>query len=543
MAAGAGFVRVPPQSTGRLVATEVRSQLGFDNLTGSANVGDVIVGATSGAQGTISGVTIDGFPNGEGLLWLADVTGTFINDEPLEVNNVQQALANITATLPFETYDYAQNVLVDPDNPRRRQRIDRFGATVNTFEDGSPNFGSFGTLSVGQPQVIKDYRFAYDGLANDFWDQTSGTGVISYEADAGRILLQTGTASGDLASRTSNFYHPYNPGIGHEIDVTVQHGDIGKTGNRRRWGYFDDDDGVFWELDGTDLFLVVRSSTTGTPVETRYAQADWNKDRLDGSGRVEFDLEITNANIYFIDLQWLGAGRVRFGIVEPGGSRIVAHVIENANMPVDFPYMRTATLPIRFENENTGAAASTSELRWVCASVKHSTRALISGERRAQDSGLSTVALASGEVPIFSIRPTLTYSGETNRVIGRANTIDLLNVTGTGGGPVMFRVRAVSDLDAALTGEAFTTPSDSAFEYDVTATAINTVGTLVVNSFLVEADAVKYVNNLDDRELHSYEIFLGADGVSQPGLVVTAEVLSGTDAQLMAAVNWEEIRL
>lgn len=542
MANGAGFVRVPPQSTGRRVSTEVRSQLGFDNLISSANIGDIVVGATSNAQGEITGVTVDGFPAGEGLLWLANVDGTFIDNEPLEVSSVQIAQVNITTALPFETYDYSHQVLVDPDNPRRRQRIDRFGATVNTFEDGSPIFGSFGTLSVGQPQVIKDYRFAYDSQDSQFWDQTSGTGVVSWESNGGRMLFSTGTASGDLASRTSNFYHPYAPGVGHEADMTVRHGDVGKTGNRRRWGYFDDDNGVFFELDGTDLYVVLRSNVSGSVVDTRIAQSDFNKDRLDGSGNIEFTLDITSANIYWIDLQWLGAGRIRFGITEPSGSRIVAHVIQNANMNVEFPYMRTATLPLRFENENTGVAASTSEMRWVCGTVKHSTRYLIAGDRRTANSGLGTVATGS-EVPVYAIRPALTYEGRTNRVIARAMSIDLTNIANTGDGPVIFRLRLFDDPAAALTGEAFAAVSTvSAFEVDTTATAINTASSIELGSFVVVANDTHHIDNDDNREIHSWELFLGADAVSQPGIVITAECLSGTNADVLAAVNWEEYK-
>lgn len=542
MAQGASFVRVPPQSTGKRVATEERTQLAFDNQTQIITIGSVIDGQTSGAQGVVTAIVVEGFGANEGLLFLRDVSGTFQNNENLQVSAVTVAVANAD-TNPIETYDYAQNVLVDPDNPTHRQKIDRFGATVNTFTDGSPTFGAFGTLTVGEPQVIKDYRFAYNGEDDLFWDNTVGSGSISYETNPGLMMLSTSTGGTDLAQRTSHFYHPYAPGVGHSMEMTIRHGDVGKANNRRRWGYFDDDNGVFFELDGTNIYVVVRSNVSGSPVDTRYLQSDWNLDSLDGTDSIGFTLDITNPNIYFIDFQWLGAGRIRFGIVEPGGSRITAHLVENANQSGDYPYMRTATLPVRIENENTGAAGSTSEIRWACAAVKHASKVDITGARRTFSTGIKTVALASGEVPVYAIRPQLTYNGLTNRTIGRATSIDTANITNTGSGPVKIRIRVTTDADTALTGEAFTAVTGSAFEADDTATAINTAGMVELASFILLADSSELIVNNDPSSVHSWEINLGADGTTQQCIIVTAECMSGTSAGVIASVNWEEIIL
>ena len=540
MAQGASFIRVPPQSTGKRVATEARTQLVFDNLTGEFHRGDVVTGSISGASGTITAITSEGYGPTEGLLWLRDVSGTFQNNENLQVSAVTQAVANFDSE-PLEEYDYQAVIITDPDNPNNQQKIDRFGATVNTFTDGSPVFGSFGTLTVGEPQVIRDHRFAYDGHNEQFWDQTSGGGAVSYISDAGAMLLSTGTANADLASRTCNFYHPYSPGVGHLIEMTLRVGDTGKANVRRRWGYFDDDNGVFFEMDGTDLYLVVRSNVSGSVVDTRVARQEWSDDRLDGTGNIGFDLNVANANIYWIDLQWLGAGRVRFGIVEPRGSRVVAHVIEHANSNVGYPYMRTATLPIRVEQENTGIAASSSELRFACSVVKHASEVKIYGEKFAGESGLQTIATVDGEVPLFSIRPKTTYAGLTNRALLKAISSNFTNVAATGNGPVIFRVR--SGTAAALTGASFASyAANSTAEIDTSATAVNPALTNNIATFIVGPNDSMHILNTDDRSVHTLELFLGADGVTQPVMIVTAECLSGTNAQAIVAVNWEEIK-
>jgi len=535
------FVRVPPQSTGKRVLTTGRYQLGFDNLTGNFNTGQVVTGATSGATGTIASLDTEGFVSAEGVLWLTDVTGTFVNDENLQVGAVTQAVSNITGQLAFEEYDIQNIAIADPDNPSYKQKIDRFGATLNTFTDGSPIFGSFGTLSVGEPQIIRDHRFAYDDHPNDFWDQTNGSGAVSYDSNGGLVLLSTGTGLNDTVIRTDNYYSPYEPGIGHSIEMTVRCGDAGKANNVRRWGYFDSSDGLFFELDGTTLYTVLRSSTSGSVVEQRVEQSNWNKDPLDGSDNINFTLDITNPNIYFIDMQWLGAGRVRFGIVEPGGAKLVAHQVENANSAGDFPYMRTATLPLRYENFNTGSTGGSSELRVACASVKHASSVSRKGDKRGYESGVITVTQAAGEVPVYSIRPKTTFKGRINRAIIKTIAATFTNITNTGGAPVLFRVYAGTD--AALTGESFASVNDnSVAEQDTSASSINTSLATKIAQFMVIADQAFYSQVNDDRSLPSYELYLNADGTTQPCFIVTAEVLSGTNADIHIGINAEEVK-
>lgn len=533
------FVRVPPQSTGKRVLTTDRYLLQFDNMSSAFIVGTIVTGATSGATGEITSIDNDGYGSTTGALWLTSVVGTFVNDENIQVDAVTHAVANITGNVPFVDYSIQNVVLADPNNPTYKQKIDRYGASINSFSDGAPIFGSFGTLMVGEPQVVKDYRFAYDGLNDSFWDDTSGTGSISYDSDAGIVLLSVGTASGALAKRTSNFYHPYSPGVGKLVEMTIRCGDTGKANNVRRWGYFDDDNGAFFELDGTEMCVVIRSKVSGTVVEERIPQSQWNHDPLDGTDNIGFDLDVSSPNFYWIDFQWLGAGRVRFGIVEPSGTRLLAHVMEHANEAASpYPYMRTATLPIRLENVNTGATGSTSEMRFACAVVKHASSIAIVGERRTFSSGLKTVTTT--ETPILAVRPKTTYEGQTNRAILKILAANMANITNTGAGPVVFKFYAAPSA-ASLTGAVFASAgSTSVTEVDTTATAI--VSAQPLGEFMLVANDSKHIPTPDSRELHTLELFLNADGITQPILFVTAQCLSGTNANVYFSVNCEEIK-
>jgi hypothetical protein len=543
MSHGASFVRVPPQSTGKRVATIARTQLTYDNQIANFIIGDTVTGTSSGATGTITSIVTENFDAGAGQLWLSDLVGIFQNNENLQVSGITKAAVN-TDGFAINEYDYQNTVIVDPENPSHMQRIDRFGATVNTFTDGSPVFGAFGTLTVGEPQVIKDYRFAYNDKASDFWDQTSGGGTLSYATTTGTILFSCGTTLGDSVSRTTNFYHPYSPGVGHLVEMTMQLGDKGKANCRRRWGYYDDNDGVFFQVDGTDISVVVRSSTTGSVVDTVIPQESWSNDPLNGTDKIGFNLEVDTPNIYWMDLQWLGAGRIRFGVVDTRGSRIVAHVVENANTVGVLPYIKTATLPLRIEQENTGTTVSTSEMRWACAAIKHSSKVQVYGDKRTKKSNIKTIATASGEVPLMAIRPKTMFESVPNRGIIKGISVSYTNITtagGSSGGPVLFRIRG--GYDSAFTGEAFTSiGTTSITEADISASAINPALTTELSSFIVSADTTLFAQDISDRTLHTFEAFLGANGIDQPALIITAECLTGTDAIVIAAVNWEELK-
>jgi hypothetical protein len=533
-----GYIQVPPQSTGKKVATVEITQLQYDALTGTFRIDDIITGATSGATGILTGSSDSSTGS---YLYLTHIVGTFVNNEFLHIDNISFATANI----PSGQLDVAiqKMAIVDPDNPSFIQKIDRFGATVNTFSDGSPVFGSFGTLTVGQPHISRVYRFA-TGLEEGTWQtQITGSATNTWEANKTCSLLTCTSDIGDKVQRTTNFYHPYIPGVGVNIECTVQIGDTGKFGCRRRWGYFDDNDGFYFELDGTDFYVVRRSSTTGTPVETRIAQTDFNRDTVDGTDSIGLNLDVSKGNMYWMDIQWYGAGRVRMGMYEPSGVRLTMHEFEHGNVADEYPFTRTATLPMRFEQENVGATISPSVMRNTGTLIRNAYRPDIIGTKQTTNSSIVNIPAASGEVPLFSVRPKTTFNGYPNRSIWKGVSISMTNIVNAGGSPVIFRIRGAASA-AALTGDTFSSlNAQSIVEVDQTATAINTAVTYEVSSFVVSGNTTTFIQDLvQDPFLPSFELVLGADGITQPALTVTAECLTGTSADVIVAINWQEIK-
>jgi hypothetical protein len=258
--------------------------------------------------------------------------------------------------------------VVDHLDPTKVQSVDAQGAASIRFSEGQPILSGFGSLKTTNQRALGVYDPS-SGSYDDLFSITSATGGLSTYDDVGHgHILSTTSSAGSRVFRITNRYHYYLPGSSNLVLFTCAFGDSGKSNNIRRMGAFDEQDGVFFELEETTFNAVLRSSTTGAVVNQRVPRASWNKDTLDGTGLSGVTLDITKFNVFWIDYQWLGGGRVRFGIYGPDGSRIVAHEIENAGSNTR-AYMKSGTLPLASENVNTGVTASGSELREGCLAI------------------------------------------------------------------------------------------------------------------------------------------------------------------------------
>lgn len=258
--------------------------------------------------------------------------------------------------------------IADPEHSSHIQHIDPRGASMVTFSEGQPILGGFGGLKTTEQRKIGVYEHTLNHYNSLFFIDTANGGESILDHAASSVILRTSGDADSRVVRTTNRYHYYVPGSANVLTVTTACGDSGKAGNIRRWGLYDDRNGLFFELNGTQLNVVIRSSTTGSITEVRIPQSEWNCDRADGTSISEVNLDITKVQVWWIDYQWLGGGRVRFGIFEPNGARLVLHEQHHANSIV-VPYMGTGTLPFRTENFNTTATGSVSELREICAAV------------------------------------------------------------------------------------------------------------------------------------------------------------------------------
>ncbi|MCK5159731.1 MAG: hypothetical protein KAR08_11265, partial [Candidatus Heimdallarchaeota archaeon] len=106
---------------------------------------------------------------------------------------------------------------------------------------------------------------------------------------------------------------------------------------------------------------------TGVVVNTRVVQANFNLDKLDGTGPSGVTLDLTKYQLFEISYTYLGTNVVRFGVLIDG-MRIYFHQFNFANESA-LPWAQYAIFPFRYEMENIGVVASASDMYVNCGSV------------------------------------------------------------------------------------------------------------------------------------------------------------------------------
>jgi hypothetical protein len=278
-------------------------------------------------------------------------------------------------------------------------------STGVVFAD-SHDTDAFGRIRISNPYTVFDSKQVIDKQPL-YWDdqQTAGAGTAStYLANFAATRLDvTGNVAGTRVRQTFRRFN-YQPGKSQFILLTgilTAEGGAGITGVTSRIGYFDDNNGVFFQRAGSVTGIGVRTFTSGAPVTTIVAQTAWNLDRLDGTGPSKLTLDPTKTQIFVIDFQWLGVGRIRFGF-DLNGLIVYCHQIFNANLIV-VPYMTSPNLPLRFELSSAGTgAAVTASLLHICSSVQSEGGREDTGYALGADRG-STILTSGNDSNIYAL--------------------------------------------------------------------------------------------------------------------------------------------
>lgn len=417
----------------------------------------------------------------------------------------------------------------DPLNPENIQFVDQRGQAYTRFAEGSPTMDAFGNLRVSNASVLGAYEYSNGDMADLFTDSTLVGGLVTYQPEASQTTLSVTGSNGSSVSRISNRYHYYQPGVGNLIIITLAHGDVGKSGNIREWGYADENNGLFFRLSGTDLSVVRRSSVSGSVVNESVSRSSWNGDKLDGGGTSGMNIDITKANFFWIDYAWLGVGPVRFGVLAPDGSRWTCHTFENPNSHIG-AYMASGSLPVYFKNYNTSATAGTSELKLICCAV-YSESSTDYTFWRFGDADSGALKTITTNTPVVSLKPALLNGTVPNRIGLYPESLSIF----VSGGPIKL---SIVD-DGVLTGANFTA-CESAAEMDKTATAISG-GSVYHTTFLNTGSHTIDVSKLYETNDEGYHVLADASDAYVMSLVAT-KLNGGDTVTCSAVINYRELR-
>lgn len=395
---------------------------------------------------------------------------------------------------------------------------------------GAFNQDAFARYRTSQPYMLYEFNsnqgILTSTLFNNFGTTLVAGGTVTHNNTRKTYAVATSTGATDSAIFQTRRYFRYQAGKSRFIVQSYTLG-TGATNTRKRIGYFDANDGVFLEQNGTALSLTLRSSVSGSPVDTTVAQASWNGDPLNGTGLSGKTLNPAFNWIQQVDLQWLGAGRVKVSFVIDD-QEIVAHTFYNANL-ISGPYMTSGSLPLRYEVTNTGASTGSS-LNVICGMVASEGGATLedsSGNSWTAQNANAGVALTTTEIAVIAIRPKTTFLSNTFRgTIIPASTSVLCDTRD---------LVVAAYYNPTITGGTWTSVNaNSAVEVNTTMTAFSG-GRKIISQFQDTSSAI----DLNPGILSKENLTLDLAGTTQDIYLVTARSvnLSGT---VFGAINWKE---
>jgi hypothetical protein len=393
---------------------------------------------------------------------------------------------------------------------------------------GGTNTDAFGRLRVSQPYTLFDSQNRY-AADNQFDVATTGTGTTTFLPNEAAVKMEVTGAGVGSVLRQSYRSFPYQPGKGLLVLATFVMDSSMSLNLTQRVGYYNDQNGVFFQrVDGTYSF-VLRSYVTGSVSNVRTVnQADWNGDKLDGTGDSGYTLDPSKAQILWMDFEWLGVGSVRCGFII-NGEYIVCHTFNNAN-EITNVYMTTAILPVRYEIVTTTSAVAAS-MKAICCSVI--------SEGGFEQTSIDHVArrttvlgtIGSTFLPVVSIRLASTRLG----AVVLPNRVQVLPTTNQN-----YEVALIKN--PTLTAASWTAvPSDSNVEFDVAATA--TTGGTIVQTDYVTATGSGGVGNTSAATGYNFDLQLGASiaGVSDIYTVAVRTVSGATTGDVVGSLSFYDL--
>jgi len=511
----------------------------FVNASGTVELGTTTLSALENISATVSGTVELGTTT---LSALETINATVSGTVELGTTTLA-ALENINAVISDGggsiTVDGTVNIGTMPEVEIKNDSGNPIPVSKNTSTNSDTNpiyvkgtsdtsffaptqSDAFGRLRVSNPYTLFDGGTRY--FDNTYkWDQVDTGSITSSFLPNESSILMSGSGAGSAIRQTKQVFS-YQPGKSLLVLLTFVM-NAPTAGVTQRAGYFGAENGVYFEVAGTTKNLVIRKYTSGSVDDTteKFPQSLWNGDKLDGTGASGITLDVTKAQIFWTDIEWLGVGSVRCGFVM-NGQFIVCHSFHHANI-LSNVYMTSACLPLRYELISTGPAAT---MRAICSTVMSEGGYGNRSFTRAIGTPLTGKNLSATDWrPLVCLRLKST-------ALDSIVTPTAFDVFGLQLAAFSYRII----LNPTLTGASWTsTDTDSTVEYDISATALSG-GKVVTQGVFVGSNKGGSAQVTSNEIDFSQQLGRTIAGVSDIWCLAAIATTNNDDA--VGIVNWQE---
>jgi len=287
----------------------------------------------------------------------------------------------------------------------------------------SQNIDAFGRLRTAAVQNLVDIKHVYDKNPLQVNEVTAGTATSVFSQEFARVRMST-SANNDLVIRQTKTHPIYQPGKSQLFEASFSNFAL-ETNVIKRVGGFDSVtgspynsgfDGYFLESNGVTNVISFQIWRSGTTIFTA-ATTSWYSTEVDPT-----TLNWSNTQLLMVDYQWLGVGRMRFGLNLSGLTVYFGeHNCANEESNV---YMSSPNQPIRYEIRQVGAGSGYFDM--ICSQV--STEGALNGL-------YSTVGITHSTTTTLQTQDTkYPYSGyrlkdSYHAVTSQYNSLSLLNTS------------------------------------------------------------------------------------------------------------------
>jgi len=355
----------------------------------------------------------------------------------------------------------------------------------------SPNLDAFGRLRTAAVTNLLDIKHVYDKNPLQINEITAGTATSVLNQEYARVRMST-SSNNDLVIRQTKTHPIYQPGKSQLFEGSFSNFQI-ETNIIKRVGTFVSTtastynsvfDGFFLESNGVTNTISFQIWRSGTTIFSA-ASTTWDSNEFNPT-----NLNWTNTQLMMVDYQWLGVGRVRFGLNLSGQTiYFTEHNCANNEGAV---YMSTPNQPIRYEIRQVGVGSGNFDM--ICSQV--STEGALNGLYSTVGvihSSSTTLSTSGTKYPYIGYRLKPGYIGVTSQ-------FSSLSVLNTSNDNYLLTNEFNPTLSATPT---WTDIPNSPFQYSLgTGATTVTVNGHIMSSLIGEAGASALTTlQLDDNQI------------------------------------------
>lgn len=523
----------------------------FTNTTGynsiQVNISSDIQSAPSGIQvqfslngSTVSQTFYDTYLN----------TGTFNKVYPVQANFYKIIYTNSTGS--SATVRITTMLQTDGCNPESNN-------SINTFDNNTEGiYDAFGKLRVTNPQTLLDIHYPQQVtgpsatyLNNSLQLCTASNGSVTTTYGSAKAVISVPAVANNYFVVQSRIYCTYQPGKSLLFKAS---GIIKSASNSSsyvsRIGYFDNttasitissvpivNNGMYYECNAGIINVCI--SRGGTELY-KIPQTSWNIDQMNGNGSSGLNLDFTKTQLFIIDMEWLGVGRIRFGFYAYG-KIIYCHQITNINV-LTAPYTLTANLPVCYSIHYNGSGTGPGTMTQICSTVISEGGYNPIGRPFSYSSG-TALTITTSETPLLAIRGggnnyyhqniipsefTIVDTNQSNYILYRIRIYQAPNLPYSTGGSIIW-----NDVDS---------------NYSVSQNAIGTSITLFTTANSITATQGYFsgkgvVSFSDLTSIFTDQILHITSNINLTSdiLVLTAQIANTGSTTVYSSISWKEV--